>query len=386
MVRDREPTKVILVTENSLIGEGLAVSLSDASSVDLVGRTSDPVEMVRLVEEVSPDVIIVTLRATAGLTTSMTVAVHRVRSRFPEMGTVIISDMVDSFVLDLLMAETSRIAYLLDDEVRSMATVLHAVHQVCAGRSVLDPGISDALAQWHEDMNFDHLEDVEIEILDLMTRGLSDSSIADVLQLPVESVTDRVASLFDKLGLFEHEAFDRRMSAVLIRLRARTNPAGPNLFGDMSAEVRDHLRSLLDQRAMSVAAGGEWVQSEGPAGRPTQTPPIPETEIALLDAEGVIVSVNAAWVSFCTENGGDPGRAGVGSSYLDACTGCDDPHAKEVERALRVALRGDLPAPLRLLIPCNSPESERWFDVLISSRIDQDGHCLGAAVTLSHVV
>src|ERR1700743_3112802 len=42
-------------------------------------------------------------------------------------------------------------------------------------------------------------------------------------------------------------------------------------------------------------------------------------EIALLDAEGVIVWVNSAWQAFTAANGGDPAAAGPGVSYLDVC-------------------------------------------------------------------
>ena len=34
-------------------------------------------------------------------------------------------------------------------------------------------------------------------------------------------------------------------------------------------------------------------------------------------------------------------------------------------------------------MPCHSPATDRWYDVLISSRLDDDGRVLGATVTLS---
>jgi anti-anti-sigma factor len=107
-------------------------------------------------------------------------------------------------------------------------------------------------------------------------------------------------------------------------------------------------------------------------------------QVALLDRDGVIAWVNQAWRAFATANGGDPARIGVGVSYLHACAAAgDDPAAAEVAAAIRAALAGDLPAPLTIEVPCHSPATERWFDMLISSRLADDGRRLGATVTLS---
>ena len=129
--------------------------------------------------------------------------------------------------------------------------------------------------------------------------------------------------------------------------------------------------------------GSEDRPGFGPDSVPAQ-PPEPPVEVALLDRNGVIVSVNAAWDAFCEANGGDPSLMGVGASYLDACSAAgDDPVAREVAAAITAALQGELPAPMTLEVPCHSPDTSRWFDTLISSRLDDDGSCLGATVTLS---
>jgi anti-anti-sigma regulatory factor len=119
---------------------------------------------------------------------------------------------------------------------------------------------------------------------------------------------------------------------------------------------------------------------------PAGPPPADDVgvEVALLDRDGVIVSVNAAWQAFAVRNGGDPARTGPGASYLDACAAVPgDLAAAQVASAIRAALAGDLPGSLTIQVPCHSPSTERWFDVLISARRDDDGRSVGAAVTLS---
>lgn len=106
-------------------------------------------------------------------------------------------------------------------------------------------------------------------------------------------------------------------------------------------------------------------------------------EVALLDRRGVIVAVNDAWRDFAERNGGDPSRTGVGVSYLDACSGSDDVTTEHVASAIRGAVVGNLTAPVMITIRCDAPDLPRSFDVFVSSRLNDDGSCLGATVTLA---
>jgi anti-anti-sigma factor len=128
------------------------------------------------------------------------------------------------------------------------------------------------------------------------------------------------------------------------------------------------------RRRMAGASPGGSVRADPDVG----------VEVALLDRDGVIAWVNQAWQAFGVANGGDPARTGLGVSYLQACAAAgDDPVVQEVAGAIRAALAGDLPGALTVEVPCHSPATQRWFDVLISSRFDNQGRCLGATVALS---
>ncbi len=128
------------------------------------------------------------------------------------------------------------------------------------------------------------------------------------------------------------------------------------------------------------------VTPDGPPGRARDAgPPGGDvgTEVALLDRDGVIVSVNRAWRAFAAANGGDPARTGPGMSYLDVCAAAGDPVSRQVADAICDALTGTLPGSLTVVLPCHSPQTERWFDALISARQDEQGNIVGATVTLS---
>ena len=135
--------------------------------------------------------------------------------------------------------------------------------------------------------------------------------------------------------------------------------------------------------ALAATSPGERTAALGRTGAAGPPPADVGVEVALLDLNGVIVSVNDAWQAFAVGNGGDPARTGPGVSYLDACAAADDPAAAQVASAILAALAGDLPGSLTVEVPCHSPYAERWFDVLVSARRDDDGRSVGATVTLS---
>ena len=167
-----------------------------------------------------------------------------------------------------------------------------------------------------------------------------------------------------------------RVQRVALRLLARASLS--------DAETRVALLAEADELDAAVAAARDVADPSVPD-PPPDDPPV---ETALLDADGVIVWVDESWCAFCLANGGDPARAGIGVSYLALCDAAapTDRHSAAVAAAIRAALRGDLPAPARVEVPCHAPERPRFFDVLISSRRDDRGDVLGATVTLSEAV
>jgi signal transduction histidine kinase/CheY-like chemotaxis protein/HPt (histidine-containing phosphotransfer) domain-containing protein len=98
------------------------------------------------------------------------------------------------------------------------------------------------------------------------------------------------------------------------------------------------------------------------------------SHIAILDGEGVIVAVNAAWRGFARGNGmADPGY-GVGANYLEVCRRACGDHAEEapsVATAFAELLRDERTA-FHLEYPCHSPEEERWF-LLQATRFTEGG-------------
>ena len=96
--------------------------------------------------------------------------------------------------------------------------------------------------------------------------------------------------------------------------------------------------------------------------------------IALLDAQGLILSVNEAWRRFaCADAIQGPGHR-IGLNYLDICDGARGDGASEahqVAEGIRSVLAGRVKR-FSIEYPCHSPTEQRWFLVTATPLADND--------------
>jgi diguanylate cyclase (GGDEF)-like protein/PAS domain S-box-containing protein len=97
-----------------------------------------------------------------------------------------------------------------------------------------------------------------------------------------------------------------------------------------------------------------------------------QSEIAVLDGHGIIVSVNEAWRKFALENtceGEQPlPNAGIGASYLGICRagdGSEKEGALEAHNGIMAVLSGSLPI-FSMEYPCHSNTEQRWFAMTVA--------------------
>ena len=232
-----------------------------------------------------------------------------------------------------------------------------------------------------EDIDVSNAGQIREELLSVIDRGAEALIVDMTATISCDHAgADAVARAYQRAVVSRTELRLVVTSGVVLRMLGMTGvgrlvPVYPSVEAALAA------RSPAASAVLTPAAATPGPRRRSPGGSVRTDVGV---EVALLDRDGVVAWVNQAWQAFAAANGGDPARTGVGVSYLQACAAAgDDPVAAEVAGAIRAALAGDLPGPLTVEVPCHSPSTERWFDVLISSRFDDQGRCLGATVTLS---
>lgn len=92
--------------------------------------------------------------------------------------------------------------------------------------------------------------------------------------------------------------------------------------------------------------------------------------IAVLDPNGEILSVNASWETFAKENKMHDASMGIGANYLDVCRSASaDPDARIALEGILDVMKGHRPTFYHEY-PCHSPSKLRWFALRASALID----------------
>jgi PAS domain S-box-containing protein len=90
--------------------------------------------------------------------------------------------------------------------------------------------------------------------------------------------------------------------------------------------------------------------------------------IALIDPDGVIITVNEAWREFATANELQGPEFGIGQNYLEICESAGKTSLNEiltVANGIRRVLRGEA-QDFSIEYPCHTLGEQRWFQLLVT--------------------
>jgi DNA-binding NarL/FixJ family response regulator len=216
----------VIAEDSVLLREGLTRLLAEAGH-DVVASAGEAEEFLRQVGQHLPDVVVVDVRMPPTFTDEGLRAALVVRSRWPDVGVLVLSQYVEErYATELLSdrtvqraGEAGGVGYLLKDRVADLAEFLDALDRVAAGGSALDPEVvAQLLARSRHPLAA--LTGREREVLALMAEGRSNGAIAAALFVGDGAVEKHINSIFTKLGLAPADRDHRRVLAVLHYLGA----------------------------------------------------------------------------------------------------------------------------------------------------------------------
>jgi two-component system, NarL family, response regulator DevR len=199
-VDDSTAVRVFLLDDHEIVRRGIADLLEGESGISVVGEAATAGEALRRIPAARPDVAVLDARLPDG---SGIDVCRDIRSAHPEIRCLILTSYDDNdAVFAAVMAGAS--GYLLK-EIRG-ASLVDAVRQVAAGKSLLDPSVTEKLlARLREgpprDERLASLTDREREILSLIADGLTNKQIGERLFLAEKTVKNYVSGLLAKLGM-----------------------------------------------------------------------------------------------------------------------------------------------------------------------------------------
>ena len=213
--------RVIVADDDVLLREGLA-GLLERSGFQVVGRCADASELIGLVREQQPELVIVDIRMPPSHTTEGLEAARAIREEVPATAILVLSAHVEvEHAMDLL-SSGERIGYLLKSRVTDVDDFLVTLERIVKGASVVDPAlVQELVAARRVNDPLEHISPREREVLALMAEGRSNAGIARQLWVTEGTVEKHVHSILMKLRLPETEDDHRRVLAVVTYLDAR---------------------------------------------------------------------------------------------------------------------------------------------------------------------
>jgi two-component system response regulator DevR len=210
------PIRVFLLDDHEIVRRGIADLLDAESDVTVVGEAGTAAEALRRVPAVQPDVAVLDARLPDG---SGIDVCRDIRSALPKVRCLILTSYDDNdAIFAAVMAGAS--GYLLK-EIRG-SSLVDAIRQVAAGKSLLDPAVTERLLNRlrggaPQDPRLTSLTEREREILSLITDGLTNKQIGERLFLAEKTVKNYVSGLLAKLGM------QRRTQAAVYGSQLRRN-------------------------------------------------------------------------------------------------------------------------------------------------------------------
>jgi DNA-binding NarL/FixJ family response regulator len=219
--RRRRALRVVIADDAALVRDGVAALLRD-NGVEVVGTAGDPAALLEEVARHLPDVALVDIRMPPTFTDEGLVAAQRIRTGFPEVGVLVLSQHLDArYALRVAEASPARTGYLLKDRVTDARVLFDALERIADGGCVIDAAVAEGLvARASALARIEELTEREREVLALVAEGRSNRAIAERLVVTQKTVETHIGQIFLKLGLRAVEGEDRRVAAVLAYLRA----------------------------------------------------------------------------------------------------------------------------------------------------------------------
>ena len=195
--------RVLIVDDDDLMRAGLRGVLSSDDAIEVVGDATDGRDALYRTRLLDPDVVLMDVRMPDldGIS-----ATRDLLAAFPDVRVVILTTFEqDDYIFGALAAGAS--GFLLKRT--APEELMAAIHTIAAGDSLLSPSVTSRVIERMarqpgpdaaRDARLEELTPRELEVLQLVARGLSNGEIAATLVIEESTVKTHMQRLLAKLG------------------------------------------------------------------------------------------------------------------------------------------------------------------------------------------
>lgn len=187
--------RILVADDHPVVRDGLVAMLSTQADFEVVGEANNGHEVLALVVEVQPHIILLDLEMPEldGVET-----IKRLRPLCLACRVIVFTAFdTDERILGAVQAGAQ--GYLLKGVPRD--EIFNAIRVVHEGGSLLQPVIASKLLKQVSQPSVDPLTPRELDVLRLMAQGLQNKEIAQQLAISERTVKFHVSSILGKLGV-----------------------------------------------------------------------------------------------------------------------------------------------------------------------------------------
>jgi NarL family two-component system response regulator LiaR len=212
MTKPNHIIRVLIVDDHVIVRRGIKALLAETDDIEVIGEADNGLEAVRLARQLEPDIILMDLLMPKmdGIE-----ATRQVTAQMPNIRVMVLTSFVgDEKIFPAIKAGAQ--GYLLKDSEPS--ELIRSIYKVDRGEPSLHPTIARKIMKEILDNPStkptpDPLTAREVEVLQLLAKGLSNEEIAAKLVVSEVTVRTHISHLLAKLHLAN------RVQATLYALR-----------------------------------------------------------------------------------------------------------------------------------------------------------------------
>ncbi|SDB11289.1 two component transcriptional regulator, LuxR family [Pseudomonas sp. NFACC23-1] len=190
--------KLMIADDHAIMREGLKQLFALAADLRVVAEAENGVLLLERLRQGGIDLLLLDM-SMPGISGDDLVA--RIRAHYPQLPILVLS-MHNEVQIAQRALRSGASGYLTKD--RDPETLLAAIRRVAAGGRYIDAGLAEQMAFAASGLGpsneHDALTDRELQVLRLLARGLSVSSIATELVISHKTVSTHKARLMEKMG------------------------------------------------------------------------------------------------------------------------------------------------------------------------------------------
>jgi len=203
--------RILIVDDHPLVRAGFTQLISDEPGLEVCGEAADEAEALQQVTATAPELVIVDLSLAGGSGINL---IEHIKAHHPDVRMLVVSMHDESLFAERVLA-AGALGYLNKQE--APGNIIKAIRRVLDGRVYLSDELTERLldglagtAKSSTKSSIQRLSNRELEVFELIGRGMTTGKIADHLKLSIKTIETHRENIKKKLQLASGQELTRR--------------------------------------------------------------------------------------------------------------------------------------------------------------------------------